>query len=158
MEQTLIQKWISRFIAIPGSRWLGILGIKLGAPYSATIHPFIIRVEPGHFEMGMKKRRAVTNHLRTVHAVAMANLVELTASFAVQASIPKTARWIPSGMSIQYLKKARTDLRSVCQFEPPDWHEVQDLPVEVSVFDLDDQEVATGVVQIRIGPKPNKNL
>lgn len=105
------------------------------------------------FTSAMKKRRAVTNHMGTMHAAAMANLIELTASGAVQASIPRSARWIPSGMNIEYLKKAKTDLRSVCKFDIPDWHKNQDLSIEVQLFDINEQQVARGVVLIRVGPK-----
>lgn len=149
-------KWGPKFIGMPGANFLVWLGASLGAPYSANIHPKILLFSEGHLEIGMKKRRAVTNHMRTVHAVAMANLIELTASGAVQASIPKTSRWIPRGMNIEYLKKARTDLRSVCKFNTPDWSVSQDFPVNVDLYDNEGDKVACGVVNILIGPKPGK--
>lgn len=86
----------------------------------------------------------------------MANLIELTASAAVLANIPSSARWIPSGMNIQYIKKAKTDLRSVCKFDIPDWHTKQDLEIKVSLFDANEEEVAKGIVFIRVGPKEAK--
>jgi len=149
-------KWGPGFLKVPGIQFLLRLGISIGAPYSGNIRPNILHFSEGHLEMGMKKRRALTNHMRTVHAVAMANLIELTASGAVLASIPKTSRWIPKGMNIEYLKKAKTNLRSVCKFEIPDWSVAQDFPVNVDLFDTDGNKVATGTVNILIGPKPKK--
>lgn len=146
-------RWAQKAVKLPGAHFLTWLGTFIGAPYSANIHPRFVHVAPGHLEIVMKKRRAVTNHMRTMHAAAMANLIELTASGAVQANIPSTARWIPSGMNIEYLKKAKTDLRSVCKFDIPDWHKKQDLAINVQLFDIDEQEVARGVVFIRVGPK-----
>ena len=149
-------KWGPGLLKVPGIQLLMRLGISIGAPYSGNIRPKILHFSEGHLEVGMKKRRALTNHMRTVHAVAMANLIELTASGAVQASIPKTSRWIPKGMNIEYLKKAKTNLRSVCKFEIPDWSLAQDFPVNVDLFDTDGNKVATGTVIILIGPKPKK--
>ena len=149
-------KWGPRLINFPGMNFFVWLGLSIGAPYSANIRPKILHFSEGHLEIGMKKRLALTNHMRTVHAVAMANLIELTASGAVQASIPKTARWIPKGMNIEYLKKAKTDLHSVCKFEIPDWNTAQDFFVSVDLFDTNGDVVAKGEVIILIGPKPDK--
>ncbi|MBV1872917.1 MAG: DUF4442 domain-containing protein [Gammaproteobacteria bacterium] len=149
-------KWGPRLINFPGMKFFVWLGISIGAPYSANIRPRILHFSEGHLEIRIKKRWALTNHMRTVHAVAMANLIELTASGAVQASIPKTARWIPRGMNIQYLKKAKTDLRSVCKFEIPDWNTAQDFSVSVDLFDTNEDVVAKGEVVILIGPKSDK--
>ena len=146
-------KWAPLFLKLPGVNFLVWLGASIAVPYSANIHPEILHFSEGHLEIGMKKRRSLTNHMRTIHAVAMANLIELTASGAVQASIPKTSRWIPRGMNIEYLKKARTDLHSVCKFEIPDWNMTQDFPVKVDLYDMKGDIVAKGEVNILIGPK-----
>ena len=149
-------KWAQKIINLPGIHFLSWLGLTVGAPYSANIRPRFTHVSPGHLELSMKKRRAVCNHMNTVHAVAMANLIELTASAAVVANIPSSARWIPSGMNIQYLKKAKTNLQSICKFEIPNWHIKQDLEIKVSLFDINNEEVAKGLVSIRVGPKLEK--
>lgn len=149
-------KWAQKIIKLPGIHFLSWLGISAGVPYSANIRPRFIHIAPGHLEILMKKRRAICNHMRTIHAAAMANLIELTASAAVLANIPSSARWIPSGMNIQYIKKAKTDLRSVCKFDIPDWHTKQDLEIKVSLFDANEEEVAKGIVFIRVGPKEAK--
>ncbi|PCJ20795.1 MAG: DUF4442 domain-containing protein [Gammaproteobacteria bacterium] len=145
-------RWAQKAFNMPGAHFLTWLGTFIAVPYTSSIRPKFVRVAPGHFEIAMKKRRAVTNHMGTVHAAAMANLIELTASGAVQAIIPATARWIPSGMNIQYLKKAKTDLRSVCKFDIPDWHKKQDLSVNVDLVDSHGEIVAQGTVFIRLGP------
>jgi len=147
-------KWGPAFLKFPGMQFLVWLGISIGAPYSANIRPKILHFTEGHLEIGMIKRWALTNHMRTIHAVAMANLIELTVSGAVLASIPKTSRWIPKGMSIECLKKAKTNLRSVCKFKIPDWSVAQDSHVIIDLFDTDGNKVATGTVNILIGPKP----
>ena len=55
----------------------------------------------------MKKRRAVTNHLKTVHAIAMCNMAELAGGLMTEVSLPQGKRWIPSGMTVKYLKRLK---------------------------------------------------
>ena len=59
----------------------------------------------GYAEVRMADRRAVRNHLDSVHAVALANLAELAGNVALMYSLPDDARFIMSGMEIEYLKK-----------------------------------------------------
>ena len=59
----------------------------------------------------MRKRRAVQNHIGTVHAIAMCNLAEMAAGTLTEISIPASMRWLPKGMQVQYLRKAETDVR-----------------------------------------------
>lgn len=81
----------------------------------------------------MKKRRAVLNHLGTVHAIAMCNLCELAAGTMLESTLPRSQRWIPRGMSVRYLKKATTDLLARTEIGPvaPDF--CGDLVVHVDV-------------------------
>ena len=58
------------------------------APYFATINPRFEELRPGYARVSMKKRRAVTNHIGTVHAIAMCNLAELAAGTLTEVSIP----------------------------------------------------------------------
>ena len=53
------------------------------------------------------------NHLGTVHAIALCNLAELSAGVMTDAAIPPDMRWIPKGMSVDYLKKAVGTLHGV---------------------------------------------
>ena len=68
------------------------------APYFATIRPRFERLEPGLAVVCMRKRRAVENHIRSVHALAMGNLCELAAGTLMEVSVPPDMRWIPRGI------------------------------------------------------------
>jgi acyl-coenzyme A thioesterase PaaI-like protein len=105
------------------------------APYFSTIAPLFEQLEPGRIEVSMKNRRSVHNHLGTVHAIAMCNLCEAAAGILIEATLPKTLRWIPRGMTTRYLKKAETDLvaRSHMAVPAPDF--VGDVTLPVQVFD-----------------------
>ena len=67
----------------------------------------------------LRDRRAVHNHIGTVHAIALCNLAELCAGLMTDASLPRGMRWIPKGMSVRYLKKAHGTLRGVATPEIP---------------------------------------
>jgi len=55
----------------------------------------------------------VLNHIGTVHAIAMCNMAELAGGTMTEVTVPATHRWIPKGMTVEYLKKAETDLIAI---------------------------------------------
>jgi acyl-coenzyme A thioesterase PaaI-like protein len=99
-------------------RWLFSRMVAVKAPYFASIRAVFDVLEPGRAVARMRKRRAVTNHIGTVHAIAMANLCELVAGTVTEVSVPRSMRWIPRGMQIDYLAKAETDLTGEATLPP----------------------------------------
>lgn len=91
----------------PGGQWLFTRLVCLKAPYFGSIRPRITALQPGRCEAFFDDRRAVHNHIGTVHAIALCNIAELVAGLMVDASTPAGMRWIPKGMRVQYLKKAK---------------------------------------------------
>ena len=77
------------------------------APYTGSIDARSTVLRAGYAEVVMADRRAVRNHLDCVHAIALANLAELAGNVALVYSLPDDARFIVSGMEIEYMKKAR---------------------------------------------------
>ena len=98
----------------------------------------------------MPFRREVTNHLGTVHAIAMCNMAELVAGTMTDASIPAGCRWIPKAMSVQYLAKAKTDLRAVADGSSVDFSQPGDVVVPVDVFDTDGQKVFSARITMNV--------
>jgi acyl-coenzyme A thioesterase PaaI-like protein len=136
-----------RFAGFPGGRWLFTRAVCWRAPYFASVRPSITELAPGYCEVRIANRRRVRNHLGTVHAIAMANMCELAAGLATEVTIPTSLRWIPRGMTIEYLKKAGSNLRAVCQLgEAPAWRDGLELTMPVLVLDASD----TPVVQAHI--------
>ena len=77
------------------------------APYFNSIRPRFLELGPGYCRIALKKRRSVTNHIGSVHAIAMCNLAELAAGTMVEAGIPGHLRWIPKGMTVK--KRGKPD-------------------------------------------------
>jgi acyl-coenzyme A thioesterase PaaI-like protein len=125
------------------------------APYYSTIHPRFIELRPGYAEIAINNRRAIHNHIQSVHAGAMCNLAELLGGLTLDISIPEHLRWIPSGMQVKYLKIARTDLRGTCEIPEPNKIAVGRLPVAVSVFDNANAEVFSAVIEMHVTEKRN---
>jgi len=96
-----------RFGGSAPGRWFVSRAICRRAPYFASIAPCIETLEPGRCVVRIRDRRAVHNHIGTVHAIALCNMAELAAGLATDATIPDALRWIPKGMTVRYLAKAR---------------------------------------------------
>ena len=134
-------------------RWLVSKIFCFIAPYFSTIKPVFTVLEPGHTELTFKKRRAVQNHIKSVHAIAMCNAAELAGGTCLDVSLHGDFRWIPVGMEVEYLKIAKTDLTAVCKIENYDWEEPQDVIMPVGVFDTSGDEVFHADIRMRISPK-----
>ena len=134
-------------------RWLFSRAICLKAPYFASIRPTLDVLEPGRAVARMKKRRAVTNHIGTVHAIAMANLCEFVAGTMTEISIPRSMRWIPKGMRINYLGKAETGVKAEATLQHVREGEKQDAVVSVDVSDDDGNVVVHADITMYVSPR-----
>jgi len=132
--------------------------VCIKAPYFGTIKPLFGEMKPGYCEITVKKRRRVYNHIKSVHAIAMCNLCELTAGSMLEATLPGSMRWIPGGMTVEYLKIARTDLKAVCEISTEGLTKAQSIPMTVHVTDTSDVEVMCAVINMHISEKKHKGL
>src|SRR3546814_13814506 len=90
----------------PAGHWLFSRAVCFKAPYFASIRPRIELLEPGRCVASLRHRRAATNHIGTVHAIALCNLAKLTGGLATAASLPPPLRWIHTGTTVEYLRTA----------------------------------------------------
>lgn len=151
-ESLALRSW-QEFAASGVGRWLFSRAVCLRAPYFRSIRPLFERLEQGHAAARFRKRRSVTNHIGSVHAIAMANLCELVAGTLTEVSIPRAMRWIPRGMSISYLAKAETDVRAEATFPRVVEGESQDVVVPVDVFDANGERVVHADVTMYVSPR-----
>jgi acyl-coenzyme A thioesterase PaaI-like protein len=139
----------------PAGRWLFSRAVCLRAPYFATIAPRFVALEPGRCEVQIRDRRRVHNHIGTVHAIALCNLAELSAGVMTEASLPASMRWIPKGMSVEYLKKARGTMHANATPDIPIVESATgyELPVTISVRDPRGDEVFRARITMWLSPK-----
>ena len=149
-----VLKLQEKFHRFPFGKQLFSMAAARMAPYFTTIKPSVEELRPNYMKTSMRKRRAVHNHLKTVHAIAMCNLCEFTAGICMEASIPKHRRWIPMGMEVAYLKKAKTDLTAICDLSTVKWESCDKVDCDVSVKDTNGMEVMTALITMKVSDKP----
>ncbi len=131
-----------RLSGMPGGKWAFSRLVCVKAPFFASISPKFEELGPGRAVVSIKKRRKVLNHIGTVHAIAMCNMAELAGGTMTDVTIPSTHRWIPKGMTVQYLLKAETDLRAIAEIDPAtQFGDRMDLVVPVNVLNTKDEVV-----------------
>ncbi len=152
-EARLLALW-DRLGRIPGGRRL--FGMLLGrtVPYSGTTKPRVIALEPGRAVISMRDRRAVRNHLGSIHAVALANVGELASGLAMTAALAPSVRAIVTRLDITYHKKARGTLTAEGRASPPSTiTEPVEVPAEASITDPSGDLVSTVTVSWLLGPR-----
>ncbi|AGZ30407.1 hotdog fold domain-containing protein [Burkholderia pseudomallei] len=120
------------------------------APYFGTIEPEVVGLRPGRAEAKVGFRRDITNHIGTIHAIALCNAAELVAGLMTQVSIPDGMRWIPSGMTVEYLAKAKTDVTAVADGSAVDWQSEGDKIVPIEITDSEGQTVFTARITMNL--------
>ena len=144
-----------RFQTLPGgkaafSKLIGIL-----APYSGTIGARVEELRVGYAKCTLRDRRKVRNHLRSVHAIALVNLAEITGNLALGYSLPDDARFIPTGIDIKYIKKARGTITGIAECPVPDTSESTTFTFPVNLLNEDGETVAEVTLTTLVGPKRN---
>ncbi len=144
-----------RLAGKPMGRWLFSRLVCFKAPYFSSIRPLITRLEPGCCKAILRDRRAVRNHLGSVHAIALCNLAELAGGLMVDASLPPSMRWIPRGMTVEYLQKAHGTLEATATAERPITaaDAGYDLAVEVIVRNTRDEAVFRARITMWLAPR-----
>jgi hypothetical protein len=73
----------------------------------------------------------------------------------MEATVPRSYRWIPKAMTVQYLEKATTSLLAQARLDPPVFARISegdDLMVPVSVIDRNRTEVVHADITTWVRP------
>jgi len=143
--------------SLPGGKMLFSKLVGRGAPYTGTIGATIAELRPGFAQVVMPDRRGVRNHLQSVHAVALANLAECAGNLALAYSLPDDARFIVTGLEIEYTKKARGPITGLADCQVPGTATRAEYTITVSLRDGSGEEVARAYLHSLVGPKPGRD-
>lgn len=149
----LRQAW-DRLHAVPGGKKLFSKAVGEVAPYTGTLGAEVTTLREGHCELLLRPRRRLTNHLNSIHAVALMNLGEMCSGVAMMYLMPDNMRGIPTNLSMEYLKKARGVLRATCdapEIRNDGTSYTQD--VEAIVRDAQGDVVAVFTARWQLSPK-----
>jgi acyl-coenzyme A thioesterase PaaI-like protein len=140
----------------PGGKWVFSRLLCFKAPYFGSIRPRFEALRPGFCQVAIKKRRAILNHLGSVHAIAMCNMAELAGGTMTEVTVPPTHRWIPQGMTVQYLRMAKSDLVATATPRTQiDVSHATEFEVDVAVRDERGETVLAAVIAMWITPRKN---
>jgi len=148
----LLSLW-RRLSGLPGGRWLFSRLLGRRVPYTASMGATVVELEPGRAVVQLPDRRRVRNHLRSVHAIALANLGELSTGLAVLGAMPPTARGILTGIELTYVKKARGLLTAEARCEVGEVTEPLEHAVEARITDAAGEVVATARARWLLSPR-----
>ncbi|MBI4817853.1 MAG: DUF4442 domain-containing protein [Deltaproteobacteria bacterium] len=149
---TLMSVW-EHLSALPGGKTAFSLAIGQMAPYTGTLGARVEALSPGHARVVVLDRRGIRNHLDSIHAIALANLAEMSTGLAVVSGLPKGSRGIITQITIDYLHKARGRLTAECRVDPlGEVTEPRELLAVAEISDPSGQVVARGRACWRVGP------
>lgn len=107
-------------------------------------------LESGFVSVEIPFSKEMTNHLGTMHAIALCNVAELAGGIMTNVSIPDGARWIPKGMEVKYLAKVKTDVIAIADGRNIDWTQSGDIQVPMSIKDNEGIEVFTTNITMNV--------
>jgi hypothetical protein len=82
-------------------------------------------------------------------------MAELAAGMMTDVTVPATHRWIPVGMTVEYLAKAATEMRAVAVIDevPAFGDDPVDLEVPVEVLTTDGTVAVRACITMRVSRK-----
>lgn len=148
---SMLQLW-SVLKSVPGGGTM--MGRLVGrmAPYTGTIKPEIEQLDIGYAKVSMRDRKKIRNHLRSVHAIALMNLGEVTTGVAMMVSMPEGLRGIPIHLAMDYVKKARGTITGECSCGVPEAGVKKEYEITGLLRDTSGDVVAKCTARWMIGP------
>jgi acyl-coenzyme A thioesterase PaaI-like protein len=151
----LLKRWWLRLSKVPMGKWLFSRIIGFFIPYSGSVRPYVDEVRAGYARLSINDCRSKRNHLRSIHALALANVGELTTGLALHFGMAPDDRAILTRLEIDFIKKARGKITVIADF-PVRNLEPGLFQVEAKLYDEKKIEVARIKTSWLLGKeKPN---
>jgi acyl-coenzyme A thioesterase PaaI-like protein len=153
MSDNYLLRLYQKAARVPTGRKLFSILFSRKAPYFGTVRPLVAELRPDFCKVTFKKRKAVENHIGTVHVIAICNALEAAMGAMAEASIPPHLRWIPKGMEVRYTAKASSDITATAEVAPGAWENGPDVPVTVKATRDDGTVVVEGSIHLWVTNK-----
>lgn len=150
---TLLETW-QKHSKSPIGRLIFYWAFRRFVPYSASISPKIESWESGKAVVSLRDHFAIRNHLKSVHAVALVNLAELTSGLAVIGTTGPDIRGILTGFEIKYSKKSRGKITATSEIKLPEIKERTPFLAHVVLRDEAGDEVCRAQATWLLEPRP----
>jgi len=123
-------------------RWLFNFMIVFINPYTGALKAKIVDLQKGYARIELNDRKAIRNHLNSIHAIALTNLGEFASGMALISLFSSNMRGIPVQIKINFIKKARGKLIAVCETQLPVFNDETEHTVVAIIKDKNQDEVA----------------
>lgn len=151
MSHLIRQSW-NVLRHVPGGKRVFSELVGQAAPYTGTIGARVLELDEGYCKVELRDRRAVRNHLDSIHAIALMNLGEVCTGLALIYGMPGEARGILKGLSMEYIKKGRGTLTAECRTPIPDTRTRNEIEIEGEIRDTSGDLVARARALWVVGP------
>jgi acyl-coenzyme A thioesterase PaaI-like protein len=149
----LIKNSWGKFKGVPNGNVIFSKIVGQFIPYTGSISPLVETIEDGYAKVFLRDRKAIRNHLDSIHAIALANVGEFTTGLSVISQLSETAKAILVRIEVEYLKKARGDLISEASSKiPTDITQDTEFKVEANIKNLQNEVVCKVTATWRVRP------
>jgi len=141
--------------------WLLNFGVSRTVPFNAPHHFKITQVEPGFARIELPYRRSNLNHVKGIHACALATLCEMVTGVAMLSKInEKEYRIILKNLKIEYHFQAKKNVTAEFRITDSTLTELILNPLKttdavfcewkIEVFDTDKNHICTGLANWQV--------
>jgi len=142
-----LARQLAKFSGLPDALRPGLVSFLLG-----NIVPMVGSARLRFEEVGtdcvvvtIRNRRRVQNHIKGVHAAAMALLAETATGFCVGMNLPDDKLPLIKTLKVDYLKRAQGDMKAVARLRPEQIQQILtqekgEVTVPVTITDESGQE------------------
>ena len=153
MQNSILKYWNYAKATALGRKIFSLL-IGFYVPYSGSVSPSVDQLSKGSATVTIREKWFIRNHLKSVHAIALANIGELSSGLAMLVSLPANSRGIVKNINIDYLKKARGKITA--KGSAPEVGVISEKIEKVAlaeIYDSSNELVARMEVLWQLGPK-----